>query len=102
MALNKKTDHEGRLSLIGLIQLSVSQSGNLSNSSVSKELLADLIQTCGKNLNNSVTLHLGYTTNFGSGIHMNRSGSESVAFTGRGSDVGRTSRCIDTVDLGDK
>ena len=81
-------------------QLGVSQSLYLSNGSVSKVLCRDLIQSLWQYLNNSVTLYLGLTTNFGSGVNVNRAKSgKQVCLSTSGRNVSLSTGRVYTIDL---
>lgn len=81
-------------------QLGVSQSLYLSNGSVSKVLCRDLIQSLWQYLNNSVTLYLGYTSFFGSGVNVNWAKvSEQVSLSTSGRNFSCSTGCVYTIDL---
>lgn len=81
-------------------QLGVSQALYLSNGSVSKVLCRDLIQSLWQYLNNSVTLYLGLTTNFGGGVNVNRAKSgKQVCLSTSSRNVSLSTGRVYTIDL---
>ena len=81
-------------------QLGVSQSLYLSNGSVSKVLCRDLIQSLWQYLNNSVTLYLGYTSNFGSGVNVNWALiGKQVSLSTSSRNLSCSTGCVYTIDL---
>jgi len=81
-------------------QLGVSQGLYLSNGSVSKVLRRDLIQSLRKNFDNSVTLYLGLTTNFGGGENVNRAKSgKQVSLSTSSRNVSLSTGRVYTIDL---
>ena len=80
-------------------QLGVSQGLYLSNSSVGKVLRRDLVQTLRKDFYNSVTLYLGLTTNFCSGINVNTLVAEQVSLSTSSRNVSLSTGRVYTIDL---
>lgn len=81
-------------------QLGVSQSLYLSNGSVSKVLCRDLIQSLWQYLNNSVTLYLGYTSFFGSGVNVNWALiGKQVSLSTSSRNLSCSTGCVYTIDL---